>query len=238
MAFKEIFFALSISFTFRTIPCMVSFFTQLISFVLHVDKHLSTLVQLTGHWSYLFLWLVIFCETGLVVTPFLPGDSFLFAIGALSASGVWHIGLIWILLSVAAVIGDSVNYSIGGMLGARIKKQQKFLGIPIKQQHIARTEAFYAKHGAKAIVIARFVPIIRTFAPFVAGMAQMEYKTFITYNFVGGVSWVSIFLGLGYFFGNLPVVKERFGIVIIAIIVISLLPVIKEYLQAKKETVS
>lgn len=208
--------------------------TRVIDIVIHADKYLATLVQLTGNWSYLALALVIFCETGLVVTPFLPGDSFLFAIGALSATGVWHIGWVWILLTIAAILGDSVNYSIGGILGTHIKKTHKLLGIPIKPEHLVRTEQFYAKHGNKAIVIARFIPIIRTFAPFVAGMAEMEYKRFVTYNIVGGASWVTAFLGLGYFFGNLPVVKERFGLVIGAIIVLSFIPVVKEYLQEKR----
>lgn len=206
-------------------------FSWLVHHILHLDQSLGALVQATDHWSYLVLWIVIFCETGLVVTPFLPGDSFLFAIGALSATGTWNIFWIWILLCLAAVLGDTVNYSIGHALGTHIKAKQKFLGIPIKPEHIAKTEAFYAKYGAKAIVLARFLPIIRTFAPFVAGMAHMDYKTFAIWNIAGGVTWVSIFLGLGYFFGNLPVVKERFGIVIIAIIAISLIPVIKEYFQ-------
>jgi membrane-associated protein len=180
------------------------------------------------------LGLVIFCETGLVVTPFLPGDSFLFAIGALSATGVWKIGAVWVLLCGAAIVGDSVNYSIGAALGQRIKTRYCIVGIPIKPEHIKKTEAFYAKYGAKAIVLARFVPIVRTFAPFVAGMAQMKYRTFITYNVIGGASWVSIFLALGYFFGNLPIVKERFGLVIIAIIVISLVPIGMEYWKERK----
>lgn len=217
-----------------TVASPMPFITHAVDLVLHVDKHLSTLVQLTGNWSYLVLGLVIFCETGLVVTPFLPGDSFLFAIGALSATGVWKIGGVWVLLCAAAIVGDSVNYSIGGALGQHIKTKYRLFGIPIKPQHIKKTEAFYAKYGAKAIVLARFMPIIRTFAPFVAGMAQMEYRTFIIYNAIGGVSWVSIFLALGYFFGNLPIVKERFGLVIIAIIVISLVPIGIEYWKERK----
>jgi membrane-associated protein len=208
--------------------------THLLDLILHVDRHLSTLVAVTGNWSYVVLGLVIFCETGLVVTPFLPGDSFLFAIGALSATGVWKIGAVWVLLCGAAIVGDSVNYSIGAALGQRIKTRYRIVGIPIKPEHIKKTEAFYAKYGAKAIVLARFVPIVRTFAPFVAGMAQMKYRTFITYNVIGGASWVSIFLALGYFFGNLPIVKERFGLVIIAIIVISLVPIGMEYWKERK----
>lgn len=209
--------------------------THLLDLILHVDRHLSTLVAVTGNWSYLVLGLVIFCETGLVVTPFLPGDSFLFAVGALSATGIWRIGAVWVLLCAAAIVGDSVNYSIGAALGQHIKTKYRIFGIPIKPEHIKKTEAFYAKYGAKAIVLARFMPIIRTFTPFVAGMAQMEYRTFITYNVIGGVSWVSLFLALGYFFGNLPVVKERFGIVIIAIIVISLLPIAVEYWKERNK---
>jgi membrane-associated protein len=208
--------------------------THFLDLILHVDRHLSTLVAVTGNWSYVVLGLVIFCETGLVVTPFLPGDSFLFAIGALSATGVWKIGAVWVLLCGAAIVGDSVNYSIGAALGQRIKTRYRIVGIPIKPEHIKKTEAFYAKYGAKAIVLARFVPIVRTFAPFVAGMAQMKYRTFITYNVIGGASWVSIFLALGYFFGNLPIVKERFGLVIIAIIVISLVPIGMEYWKERK----
>jgi membrane-associated protein len=207
--------------------------THLLDLILHVDRHLSTLVAVTGNWSYVVLGLVIFCETGLVVTPFLPGDSFLFAVGALSATDVWQTGWVWLALTSAAILGDTVNYSIGGMLGSYVKKNQKLFGIPIKASHIARTEQFYAKHGAKAIVMARFVPIIRTFAPFVAGMAQMEYQTFLAYNFIGGISWVSLFLGLGYFFGNLPIVKERFGIVVILIVIISLIPIVREYFASR-----
>ncbi len=202
--------------------------------ILHLDQSLGTLVEATHGWSYLLLGLVVFCETGLVVTPFLPGDSLLFGVGALAATGVWNIWSIWTLLIFAAIAGDTVNYMVGSHLGVHIKTTGHFLGMRIKPEHIARTEAFYKTYGAKAIVLARFVPIVRTFAPFVAGMARMEYKTFLLWNIAGGVGWVSLLVGAGYFFGNVPIVKERFGLVVIAIIVLSLLPILKECFAAKK----
>ncbi len=211
---------------------------EMIDAVLHVDQILETLVSATGNWSYVILWLIIFCETGLVVTPFLPGDSLLFAVGAFAAKGTWQIGWMWLILCTAAILGDSLNYMLGHALGARVKARQQFLGIKINPQHFVKAERFYAKYGGKAIILSRFAPIVRTFAPFVAGMARMNYRQFIVYNCVGGIMWVSTFLWLGYFFGNLPIIKERFGLVIVAIVIISFVPMVREYWierRAKKD---
>jgi membrane-associated protein len=209
----------------------------LVDFILHIDVHLNELlVQYGPGWMYGLLFVIVFCETGLVVTPFLPGDSLLFAAGALAASsegtgGPLNVHLIAGLLIVAAIVGDSVNYAIGRRLGARAFKMRF-----VKPEYIERTQAFYARHGGKTIILARFVPIVRTFAPFVAGMAAMEYRKFITYNVVGGIVWVVLFLYAGYFFGNLPFVKENFGLVAIAIIVLSILPMVVEYFRARRRT--
>lgn len=222
----------------RMIGFMLSALSSAISFVLHIDRSLVTLQTAYGNWLYAILFLIVFCETGLVVTPFLPGDSLLFAVGALAGLGVLNVWIILGGLVVAAIIGDWVNYSLGRRLGARVTTSKKLFGVSINPHHLTRAEAFFKQHGHRAIFLARFAPIIRTFVPFFAGIANMPRATFLHYNAVGGIVWVSLFVGGGYFFGNLPFVKERFGIVIVAIIVISLLPVIKEYLQAKKETVS
>ena len=207
---------------------------KLIDFILHIDVHLNALLTQYGPgWMYGILILIVFCETGLVVTPFLPGDSLLFAAGALAATGPLNVHLLAVMLMVAAIVGDSVNYSIGRRLGARAFKMRF-----IKPEYIERTQAFYARHGGKTIIMARFVPIVRTFAPFVAGMAGMDYAKFITYNVVGGVVWVLLFLYAGYFFGNLPVVKENFGLVAIAIIVLSILPMVFEFIRARRKPAS
>jgi len=207
---------------------------KLIDFILHIDVHLNELLTQYGPgWMYGILILIVFCETGLVVTPFLPGDSLLFAAGALAATGPLNVHLLAVMLMVAAIVGDSVNYSIGRRLGARAFKMRF-----IKPEYIERTQAFYARHGGKTIIMARFVPIVRTFAPFVAGMAGMDYAKFITYNVVGGVVWVLLFLYAGYFFGNLPVVKENFGLVAIAIIVLSILPMVFEFIRARRKPAS
>jgi membrane-associated protein len=208
---------------------------NLLDFILHLDKYLVLLVQNYGAWVYGILFFVIFCETGLVFTPFLPGDSLLFGIGALAATGTPNILLLYLLLCTAAILGDSVNYWIGNLLGPKVVKKKKLWFI--KKEYIEKTEKFYAKHGGKAVILARFVPIIRTFAPFMAGVGSMKYPKFILYNIVGGIAWVSLFLFGGYFFGNIPFVKENFTLVIFAIIIISLVPVFLEVLKSKKNTV-
>lgn len=182
-------------------------------------------------WSYAILFLIIFAETGLVFTPFLPGDSLLFAAGALAATGSFNLLLLFFILCIAAVLGDTVNYWVGDLIGPKIfhGESSRFL----KKEHLERTHAFYEKHGGKTIIIARFIPIIRTFAPFVAGIGSMTYLKFFSYNIIGGVCWVAIFTFGGFFFGNLPVVKNNFSIVIIAIILISVLPGVIEYFRHK-----
>lgn len=205
---------------------------QLFELFLHLDEYLTQLVSQYGLATYAILFGIIFAETGLVFFPFLPGDSLLFASGAIAALGSLNIFTILILLCVAAILGDTVNYWIGHFFGERIIASKK---IPlIKPEHIKKTEEFYAKHGAKMIILARFVPIVRTFAPFVAGVGKMHYRTFITYNVVGGISWVLIFTLLGYFFGNVPWVQKNFEIVIVAIILISVIPMAIEWWKNKQ----
>lgn len=203
-----------------------------VDFFIHLDKYLPLIIQSFGIWSYVIMFMVIFCETGLVVTPLLPGDSLLFALGAFAAQGALNIEILLILLCVAAVLGDTVNYSIGKFLGPKVFHYQD--GRFFKREYLLRTHQFYEKHGGKTIIIARFVPIIRTFAPFVAGIGTMKYLRFITYNIVGGVSWVCLFLLAGYFFGGIPVVKRNFTLVIMAIIIISVLPGVFEYWRQKR----
>jgi membrane-associated protein len=208
--------------------------SKAVDLFLHLDKHLGAIIQQYGTWTYAILTLVVFCETGLVVTPFLPGDSLLFAAGALAALpgtplSVW---VLFLLLSVAAILGDTVNYWIGHKVGPRaFEGKIKFLN----PNHLARTHEFYEKYGGKTIIIARFVPIVRTFAPFVAGVGSMSYGKFITYNVVGGILWVAICLFAGFFFGNLPFVKANFSLVIIAIIIISVLPGVYEFVRHKMD---
>ena len=206
---------------------------SLFDLFLHLDKHLNEVIRDYGLWTYLILFLIIFCETGLVVTPILPGDSLLFAAGALAATegSPLNIGLLYILLSVAAILGDTVNYWIGAKLGPKVFTQEKSRFF--KKEHLERTQKFYDKYGGKTIIIARFIPIVRTFAPFVAGIGTMNYLKFIVYNIVGGVLWVTICLFLGYFFGNIPIVKKNFSLVILAIVFISLLPAIIEIIRNK-----
>jgi membrane-associated protein len=203
---------------------------KVIDLFLHLDKHLGEIIQQYGGWTYAILTAVIFCETGLVVTPLLPGDSLLFAAGALAAlpGTPLRVEVLFLLLSAAAVLGDTVNYWIGHRIGPRaFEGRIRFL----KKKHLDRTHEFYEKYGGKTIIIARFVPIVRTFAPFVAGVGSMSYAKFFTYNVVGGVAWVAICLFAGYFFGNLPFVKANFSIVILAIIAISLLPAAVEIVR-------
>lgn len=209
----------------------MEFIKSLIDLFLHLDKHLNEITNSYGLWTYLILFLIVFCETGLVVTPILPGDSLLFAAGALAAieGSSLQIGWLFLLLSVAAIIGDTVNYWLGSYLGPKVFSQEKSRFF--KKEYLIRTQKFYEKYGSKTIIIARFIPIIRTFAPFVAGIGKMNYGRFITYNIVGGILWVTICLFAGYLFGNIPIVKKNFSIVILAIVFISILPPIVEYLR-------
>lgn len=202
-----------------------------IDIFIHLDNHLNVIIHNYGVWTYLILFLVIFCETGLVVTPILPGDSLLFAAGAFAAMGSLDPVWLFILLSVAAVTGDTLNYGIGHYLGPKVfqRADSRFL----KKEYLDRTHRFYERHGGKTIIIARFMPIIRTFAPFVAGVGSMTYLRFISYNVIGGVLWIAIFIFGGYMFGNIPVVKHNFTLVIFAIILLSVLPGMIEFLRHK-----
>lgn len=204
---------------------------DLIDLFLHLDRHLGPLLVEYGPWVYAILFVVVFCETGLVVTPFLPGDSLLFAAGALAATGALSIWILLAGLTAAAVVGDSANYRIGAMVGTGIFQRDRRI---LKREYLARTEAFYAKYGVKTIVLARFVPIVRTIAPFLAGAGSMTYGRFLTYNVVGGVAWVSIMTLGGYFVGNVPFVKRHFGLVTIGIIILSVLPLAIEIWKARR----
>lgn len=212
----------------------MEFLQQAVEVFLHLDRHLTEITSQYGTWTYAILFLIIFAETGLVVTPFLPGDSLLFAAGAIAALGGLDVRVLVLLLVVAAILGDTVNYWIGARIGRRaFRGDIRF----IKQEYLLRTEHFYEKHGGKTIILARFVPIIRTFAPFVAGVGIMEYRRFLLFNVVGGVVWVTLFTLAGYFFGNLPVVKQNFSLVVLAIIVLSVLPIVIEVVKARREPV-
>ena len=203
--------------------------TYLLDFVLHLDTHLAELIAAYGSLTYAILFLIVFAETGLIVFPFLPGDSLLFAAGAMAALGSFHLPALLLILAVAGILGDSVNYWIGNLAGQKIVDNKKITFI--NQEHIDKTEAFYKKYGGKAIILARFVPIIRTFAPFVAGVGKMHYQTFFFYNVVGALLWVGSFTLAGYFFGNIPAVKHNFTLVVLAIIAVSVLPMIYEYIK-------
>lgn len=199
-------------------------------FALHADKYLGPLIQQYGAWVYLLLFGIVFCETGFVVTPFFPGDSLLFAAGAFAALGALDVWALFFVLTAAAILGDTANYWIGRYSGKKLfKKESRFF----KKEYLSRAEEFYEKHGAKTIVLARFVPIIRTFAPFVAGLGEMKYARFLAYNIVGGVAWVALFVFGGYFFGGLQAVQENFSLAIIAIIALSFLPILAELLRRK-----
>lgn len=201
---------------------------QLIEFILHVDQHLIEFVQNYGMWVYAILFLIIFVETGLVVMPLLPGDSLLFAAGAIAATGALDPVALSLLLFFAAVMGDSLNYQIGHYIGPRVfNLKSRF----INREHLLKTQAFFEKHGGKTIIFARFMPIIRTFTPFIAGVGSMKYSRFLMFNMVGGAAWILSFIWLGYFFGNLPVIKDNFTYVIFAIIGISLLPAVIEFVR-------
>jgi membrane-associated protein len=213
----------------------MEFLKKLLDYVLHLNEHLDALVLQYGLWFHAILFLIVFCETGLVVTPFLPGDSLLFAVGALAAGGKLDLWLAMFVLLLAAIIGDTVNYWVGKFAGRKLA--EKFPRL-IKKKHLDRTHAFYERYGGKTIIIARFVPIVRTCAPFVAGFGTMTYKRFMAYNIVGALFWVGLVVPAGYFFGNLPVVKRNFSAVILAIIVISMLPmvfeIVREWLRHRK----
>ena len=204
---------------------------SLIDFILHIDQHLIELAQTYGLWIYAILFLIVFCETGLVVTPFLPGDSLLFAAGAVAALGGMNVHMAAALLLAAAVIGDAANFAIGKYFGEKLfaKPDSRVF----KREYLDKTHAFYEKYGGKTIILARFVPIVRTFAPFVAGMGNMHYGRFIRYNIIGALMWVGLLTYAGYFFGELPVVKNNFGLVVIGIIVVSVLPIVVEIAKAK-----
>jgi membrane-associated protein len=209
----------------------VELIRELIDFFLHLDEHLSQLISRYGTGTHLILFLIVFCETGLVITPFLPGDSLLFAAGTFAALGALDLRLLIVLLTVAAIIGDTVNYWVGSYVGPRaFGGHVRFL----KTEYLERTHAFYEKHGGKTIILARFIPIIRTFAPFVAGVGAMSYPKFLTYNVVGAVIWVGLFVLGGYFFGNIPTVRQNFTLVILAIIAISILPIVIEAVRNRR----
>ena len=208
-------------------------FVQLvIDFILHIDRHLAELTAAYGPWIYGILFLIIFCETGLVVTPFLPGDSLLFVAGAIATQDAMNIHLMAILLIIAAILGDAVNYSIGRFFGVRLfaNPDSKIF----RRRHLEITQTFYARHGGKTIILARFVPIVRTFAPFVAGMGHMPYRRFAAYNVVGAIAWVTLFSYAGYFFGNLPMVQSNLHYLIVAIIFVSILPGVIEILRHRR----
>lgn len=206
---------------------------SLIDFILHIDVHLDYAIVHYHSWTYLFLFLIIFIETGLVIMPFLPGDSLLFAIGAFTANGSFDYWTITFALLFAAIIGDTVNYAIGKYFGAKFLEKQN--GKLINRAHLEAAHDFYEKYGAKMIIMARFVPIVRTFAPFVAGISKMSYKKFMSYNIIGGTVWIFSFISLGYFFGNLPAVKGNLKLVMVAIIFLSILPGVIEYLREKQK---
>jgi membrane-associated protein len=204
----------------------------LIDLILHLDKYLGQIIQNYGAWTYMLMFLVIFMETGFVVTPFLPGDSLIFAAGAFAGLGYLHIGVLYVVLAAAAIAGDTANYWIGHYIGPRaFSGNIRFL----KKEYLDRTHAFYEKHGGKTIIIARFIPIIRTFAPFVAGVGAMTYPKFIAYNVIGGLAWVALFSFGGYFFGNLPIVQQNFAFVILVIILISISPAIIELIRSRQQ---
>lgn len=216
-------------------------FKTILDLFLHIDDNLVLLINQFGITSYFFIFFVIFMETGFVVTPFLPGDSLLFAAGALAATKSLDIWVLWIILMVAAIIGDTVNYWIGNFVGPKAFHPNAHIPLGItkirvnrilKQEYLDKAEKFYEKHGGKAIILARFVPIVRTFAPFVAGVGKMDYGKFISFNIIGGVTWVSLFLFLGYFFGNIPIVQENFHYAVLGIVIFSVVPIAFEWYKS------
>lgn len=211
----------------------MEFLKDFIDLFLHLDTHLHSVIQTYGVWTYFLLFLIIFCETGLVVTPILPGDSLLFAAGTFAASEALDLPWLLGLLSVAAVLGDAVNYTIGHFMGPKVFTQEN--SRVLKKEYLDRTHQFYEKYGGKTIIIARFVPIVRTFAPFVAGVGSMTYWRFASYNIIGGLLWVTVCTAAGYLFGNIPLVKQNFTLVILAIIFISILPGFIEYFRRRQQ---
>ncbi|HEX5724532.1 MAG TPA: DedA family protein [Longimicrobiaceae bacterium] len=209
----------------------MDFLLQVLDFFRHLDTHLAEIVGRYGGWAYGILFAIIFCETGLVVTPILPGDSLLFAAGAIAATGAIDVRVLWVLLTVAAILGDTVNYWIGSAVGLRVFKEDAKV---LKTAYLRRTQAFFAKHGGKTIILARFIPIVRTYAPFVAGASSMNYAKFLTYNVVGGVLWITLFLLGGFFFGNIPFVKENFELVVIVIVLLSVAPAVVELVKSRR----
>lgn len=201
---------------------------ELLSFILHIDNYINTFIQQYGLWTYAIIFLIIFIETGLVFVPFLPGDSLLFVAGTLAAIGSFNIIYLLVLFSLAAILGDTANYWIGHHFGNKILKTR------LKKEYLESTEQFYSKHGNRTIIIARFIPIIRTFAPFVAGIGKMDYKKFLSYNISGGIAWVFVFTLTGFLFGNVPFVKENISLILIGIIVLSLLAALREFMHFKK----
>lgn len=206
---------------------------EIIKFVLHLEEHLANIINLFGPYTYVFLFLIIFAETGLVVTPFLPGDSLLFVIGTLAGGGFLNIWVVYFTLLLAAILGDTVNYWVGNKLGARVFSKEK--SRLFNKAYLEKTRQFYDKHGGKTIILARFVPIVRTFAPFVAGVGKMHYHTFLIYNVVGAFIWVTLLTFAGYFFGALPIIKDNFEFAVFGVIIVSVLPMIFEYLKHKHE---
>lgn len=207
----------------------MEFLQQLIDFVLHVDKHLIDLCAAYGTWIYAILFVIVFCETGLVVTPFLPGDSLLFAIGSLAAIGAMRVDYAIPLLLMAAFCGDNTNYWIGRKVGPKVFSQEK--SRLFNKEYLERTRLFYERHGRKTVVIARFLPIIRTFAPFVAGIGRMKYQTFLLFSILGSILWVNLFVLVGYFFGNIPFIRQNFSLVIIALVLIPGMPALIEFIR-------
>jgi membrane-associated protein len=210
----------------------MEFLSNFVDIFLHIDEHLTEVVRNYGTWAYAILFAIIFCETGLVITPFLPGDSLLFAAGSMAATGAFNPIFLLVLLCLAAIIGDSVNFALGSYFGLKAFKPGNRI---LKPQFLDKTEKFYEKHGGKTIVLARFVPIVRTFAPFVAGAGRMEYSHFLLYNVLGGVLWIVLFVMGGYLFGSIPVVQENFGLVIVAIILVSVMPMVLEIIRSRRE---
>ena len=206
--------------------------TSPIDFILHIDKYLGIIIQTYGALTYFIVFLIIFLETGLVIAPFLQGDSLVFVLGAFAAKGYLNLALLFIILSLVAILGDTLNYWIGNYFGERVFAKSRFF----KQEYLDKTKNFYAKHGSKTIILARFVPIVRTFAPFVAGIGKMNYFKFLSFNIIGGLIWISLFLFAGFFFGEIPLIEENLTIVIFIIVGISLLPPIIEYLRCRRKS--
>jgi len=212
---------------------MIEIIGHLADFILHIDIHLKDLCTDYGTWVYLILFIIVFCETGLVVTPLLPGDSLLFATGSMAAIGALDVRLAILLISMAAILGDTVNYSIGHFLGPKVFHDDH--GRFLNKEYLRRTHAFYKKHGGKTIIIARFLPIIRTFAPFVAGIGSMTYPRFLFFNIFGGILWVLVFILAGYWFGSLPIIKENFSMVIMALVLIPGIPALVEFIRMQMD---